>query len=186
MRAILAAAAILAASLAPAAELEGVTLADQLDLAGKPLVLNGLGLREATVLMVNVYVAGLYLESRTSDPAAIVAPDRAKKLVMSFVRSVGREKLVEAWNEGMEKNAGDKKDAVAEGFQRLCGAMVDVKKGDVIALAYVPGTGTTVTVKGRDAATIPGDEFQRVLFSIWVGPSPPNAGLRDGLLGLSR
>lgn len=176
-------AALLAGS-AVAGELAGVTLPDQATVAGKTLVLNGLGLREATAFMVDVYVAGLYLEAKSSDTSTIVEAGRTKQLVMKFVRSVGKEKLAEAWTEGFQKNAGDQASAVADGLAKLNAAMADVKKGDVVALTYVPDTGTTVTVKGHDAVTIPGADFQRVLFSIWLGPDPPNVPLREGLLGL--
>jgi hypothetical protein len=175
--------ALLAAGPAAAAELAGVTLPDQATAGGKSLTLNGLGLREATVLMVDVYVAGLYVEEKTSDAAAILQPDRTKQVVMRFMRSVGKEKLAEAWTEGFQKNAGDKAAAVADGLATLNGAMADVKKGDIVSLTYVPESGTTVTVKGRDAAVISGEDFQRILFSIWLGSSPPNVGLREGLLG---
>lgn len=40
-----------------------------------------------------------------------------------------------------------------------------------------------MSVKGKDDVVIPGADFQRVLFSIWLGPSPPNVSLREGLLG---
>lgn len=169
-----------------AGQLAGVTLPDETEAGGKTLVLNGLGLREATLLMMDVYVAGLYLESKTSDASAILAPDRAKRLVLKFVRSVGREKLVEAWDEGLDKNGGEKREAVAGGFARLNAAMADVKKGDTLVLTFLPGEGTSVEVKGKPVATIEGDDFQSVLFSIWLGANPPNVGLRDGLLGLDR
>jgi hypothetical protein len=176
-------AVLLAAPAAAAGQLAGVTLPDRVTVAGKELVLNGLGLREATVLMVDVYVAGLYLETPTSDPATILKPERAKQLVMRFVRSVGKEKLSEAWTEGFNKNAGDKRAACASGLAELNAAMSDVKKEDLVALTYVPGTGVTVTVKGKDAAVIPGADFQQVLYSIWLGAYPPNIPLREGLLG---
>ena len=184
-KAAIACVALLACGFAAAGELAGVTLPDQATVGDKSLVLNGLGLREATAFIVDVYVAGLYLESKSSEPAAILQPDQTKQLVMKFVRSVGKEKLAEAWTEGFEKNAGDKATAVADGLAQLNAAMQDVKKTDVVALTYVPGTGTTVTVKGTDATTIPGEAFQRVLFSIWLGPKPPNVALREGLLGHS-
>lgn len=168
---------------ANAATLAGATLPDHATVAGRTLVLNGLGLREATALMVDVYVAGLYLPSKTSDPAAILTADVEKRLVMSFVRALGKQRLVEAWTEGFEKNQGGKKAAVAPGLAALNAAMADVKKGESIVLTFTPGAGTVVTVKGADVATIPGDDFQGVLFAIWLGPTPPNAGLRDGLLG---
>ena len=173
---------LLAAGEARAAQLAGVELPDVSSVGDQHLVLNGLGLREATILMVDVYVAGLYVRSKTTEPAAILAPSAPKKLVMKFVRSVGKEKLVEAWTEGFKKNAQDKAAAVAPGLAQLNAAMVDVKKGDVIALSFDPGAGTVVTVKDRDV-TIPGDDFATVLFSIWLGPDPPNVGLREGLLG---
>jgi hypothetical protein len=174
---------VLLAGPADAAELAGVILPDHATVAGRDLILNGVGVREATILMVDVYVAGLYLESKTSDPEAILAADRTKRLEMHFVRSVGREKLAEAWTEGFEKNAGASAAAVAPGLAKLNAAMADVKTGDVLALSYAPGAGVTVTVRGNDLALIPGDDFQRVLFSIWLGTQPPNARLREGLLG---
>jgi hypothetical protein len=184
MRRLAAAIALfLAVAPAAAAQLAGVTLPDEATVGDKHLVLNGLGLREATVLMVDVYVAGLYVESKTSNPDAILAPAAAKELVMKFVRSVGKEKLADAWTEGFQKNAHDKDGVVADGLAKLNASMTDVKKGDVISLAYLPATGTTVTVKGHDAATIPGPEFAQVLFAIWLGPDPPNLPLREGLLG---
>ena len=57
------------ATAANAASLAGVTLPDSQQVAGKNLVLNGLGLRSK--MMVKVYVAGLYLEQKSSDPNAI-------------------------------------------------------------------------------------------------------------------
>jgi hypothetical protein len=182
----LCAVSLLVGAAALAGQLAGVSLPDQTEAAGKTLVLNGLGLREATLMMVDVYVAGLYLESKTSDAEAILGADRAKRLVLTFVRSVGREKLVEAWSEGLEKNAGEKRATVADGFARMNAAMTDVKKGDTVVLTYLPGQGTTVEVRGKASPPIEGDDFQAVLFSIWLGSQPPNVGLRDGLLGVER
>ena len=168
---------------AAAGKLAGVTLPDQVSVGDRTLVLNGLGLREATVLMVDVYVAGLYVESKSADAGTILSDGQAKQLVMRFVRSVGKENLAEAWTEGFDKNAGDKRAALASDLAKLNATMVDVKKEDVLSMTYVPGSGVTVSVKGTDVAVIPGSDFQRVLFSIWLGAEPPNVALREGLLG---
>jgi hypothetical protein len=175
--------ALALATPAHAGTLEGVTLPDEASAGGKTLVLNGLGLREATILKVNVYVAGLYLPAKSSDAEAILKPELPKQIVMKFVRNVGKEKLAEAWSEGFTKNAPGTGGAVSAGLERLNAAMADVKSDDTIVLTYLPESGTNVVVKGKDAATIPGGDFARVLFSIWLGPNPPNIGLRDGLLG---
>ena len=89
----------------PAGELAGVTLPDRISVDSRTLVLNGMGLREATFLKVDVYVAGLYLEKTSSDAEEIIRSDQAKRLVMKFVRAVGRKDLVKAWNEGFDKAA---------------------------------------------------------------------------------
>ncbi|HEY1965075.1 MAG TPA: chalcone isomerase family protein, partial [Acidobacteriaceae bacterium] len=65
-----------------AATLAGVTLPDTAQVGGKTLVLNGLGLR--TKMMVKVYVAGLYLEQKSSDPNAIIKADAPKQIIMKF------------------------------------------------------------------------------------------------------
>src|SRR3954447_26070193 len=71
-----------------AADKAGVHLADTLHVRDQDLVLNGLGLREATVFKVDVYVAGLYVTQKTSDPAAILQPDKAKAMHLVFVHDV--------------------------------------------------------------------------------------------------
>lgn len=168
---------------AGASELSGVSFPDQVVVEGRTLVLNGMGLREATVLMVDVYVAGLYLETKSTDPAVILRVDQPKRIVLKFVRSIGKEKLVETWTEGFDRNAGDRRTALAPELAALNAAMTDVKKDDAITLTYLPDRGVGVAVGGKEAAVIPGDEFQRVLFSIWLGAKPPNVSLREGLLG---
>jgi len=48
-------------SITQAADLDGVTLPDTMQLDGSELVLNGMGTRKATMFKVKVYVMGLYL-----------------------------------------------------------------------------------------------------------------------------
>ena len=87
------------ASGASAGMLQGVTLPDTATVAGKRLVLNGMGMRQATFLKVDVYVAGLYLEQPSSDPGLILQSKQTKQIVLKFVRDVGRGDIVKAWNE---------------------------------------------------------------------------------------
>jgi hypothetical protein len=63
-----------------AAELAGASFPDQATVGGRAVVLNGLGLRTATMLKVKVYVIGLYLENKSSDPQAIIASSDNKRI----------------------------------------------------------------------------------------------------------
>ena len=53
--------AALGAGVAQGKECKGVTFPEQARVDGTTLTLNGLGLRQATMLKVNVYVAALYV-----------------------------------------------------------------------------------------------------------------------------
>src|SRR5262245_41409168 len=110
-----------------AGELAGVRLPDQMTVEGRTLTLNGMGLREATILKVRVYVAGLYLVARSADASQIVASEEPKRLVLDFVRDVGRGSLVDAWNEGFAKSAGAGLTALQPRVATLNGWMSDMK-----------------------------------------------------------
>lgn len=175
------------AACAPAAtvgaELAGVAMPDEVVVDGLTLHLNGLGLREATFLKVDVYVAGLYLEQPSSDAETILASTGAKRLVMEFVRKVKRADIVAAWNEGFAKNSGDRLPAVQPGLDRLNAWMPDFRKGDVLTLSYLEDRGVEVAINDEALGWIEGPEFARGLWAIWLGPEPPNPGLKQGLLG---
>ena len=83
--------------------LAGVTLPDSAQVGGKNLVLNGLGLR--TKIIVKVYVAGLYLEQKSSDPNSVVKSDTPKRIVMKFVHGASKSQMADAFNECVRDNA---------------------------------------------------------------------------------
>jgi hypothetical protein len=161
----------------------GVTMPDTIEVAGKHLVLNGMGLREATWLKIDVYVAGLYVENVSSDPAKLVAANEVKRLVLRFVRDVDRDDIVEAWSDGFKHNATVKVATLKPLIDRLNGWMGDFEDGNTLTFTYVPGTGVQVDFGAARKGTIPGDDFARSLFSIWLGPNPPTGALKEGLLG---
>ena len=72
----------LASSSAFAKECKGVTFHDQVQSGGTTLVLNGLGLRQASAFKVSVYVAGLYVAQTSTDGNAILASNSRKELVL--------------------------------------------------------------------------------------------------------
>jgi hypothetical protein len=165
----------------PAATLAGVTLADTAQVGGTALTLNGLGLR--TKFSVKVYVVGLYLEQKSSDPSAVIKADTPKRIVMQFVRAVTKNQMTDAFDESFNDNTPDAKKAMKADIDRLLGAFDPIKEGDQMVFTYVPGTGTTLAINGKDKLTIAGAAFGQMFFSVWLGPKPPNAGLKKGILG---
>ncbi len=173
---------ILAAGAYPM-ERDGVSFPDRITVNGDNLALNGLGTREATIFKVNVYVAALYLETPGRDGETIARAEETKRLILHFVRKVGEPDITSAWREGFEKNAGDELAAYEERIETLNSWMTRMTDGDRLTFTYLPGAGLEVSVKGAIKGTIEGSDFAAVFFSIWLGDSPPNRGLREGLLG---
>jgi len=164
-----------------ASTLAGVTLPDTVQVGGRTLVLNGLGLRKKFV--VKVYVAGLYLEQKSSDPGAILKAEASKQIVMHFVRSVSKNQMVDAFDESFENNAPDARKTMKAEIDQFLGALESVNDGEQVVLTYVPNAGTTVAINGKERLTIAAPAFAPVLFSVWLGPRPPNPDVKKGLLG---
>ena len=180
---VLAAAALAAFPGRPAAakELAGVNMPDSLSVGGKTLKLNGVGLRKKAIF--KVYVGGLYLETPSKDAAAILASDEAKAVRMTFLRDVDKKKLTDAFAEGFEANAKEKAAAQKAAIAKLYALIPDVKDGETLSLAYVPGAGTTVSHGDKVLGVIEGKEFAEALFALWLGPKPPSEDLKKGMLG---
>jgi hypothetical protein len=184
-RLIVALALMLSSSLAFARDVAGVALSETVTLGAKPeLVLNGAGIRSK--FFIKVYVGALYLPARTRDPGTVLRHTGPVSMHMHFLHSeVSKEKLVKAWNEGFDTNLD------AAGRARL-GARIarfnelfrTARKGDVIRLDYLPGSGTTVTINNESRGVIEGEDFMQAWLRIWLGKHPADADLKQGLLGL--
>ena len=175
---------LLAAAISVAgASLSGITLPDTVDVAGKKLVLNGMGLRKK--MMFSVYVGGLYIENKSADAGAILQADAPKRVLMQFMRSVSKDQMVEAYTEAFQNNAPDILKTQKADVDKLMAAFEPLNEGEQISFTYVPGTGTTFASKGKDKLTIPGLPFAKAMFSAWLGPKPPTDALKKGMLGES-
>ena len=138
-------------------ECQGVNFPEQVQIDGGTLKLNGLGLRQATFLKVNVYVAALYVANVSSDPQALLGSNTPKELILHFLHNASDDDL-KSW-------------------------MADMKSGQRLTFIHKPGAGVQVDVHGTVKGLIKGDDFATAFLSIWLGPHPPNPNLKSGLLG---
>lgn len=164
-----------------AATLAGVTLPDTAQVGSASLVLNGIGLRSE--FMVKVYVAGLYLEQKSSDASAIIKAQTPKRIVMQFVHSASKSQMTKAFTQSFIDNTPEAMKTMKPDIDRFLGALDAAKVGDQMSFTYVPGTGTTFAINGQDKLTIAGPAFGQVIFSVWLGPKPPTAQVKKGMLG---
>lgn len=167
---------------APGAEISGVRLPEQVTLQGKTLKLNGTGLRQATILKINVYAAGLYLEKSSGDGEAIANSDQTKSIEMVFMRDVSAKQMADAFQEGFDKNCVAGCAELKPDISKLQGLMKDLKKGDSMAFHFLADS-VEVLIRGQKAGSIGDKAFSLQLIRCWIGKNPPNAGLKEGFLG---
>jgi hypothetical protein len=168
---------------AAAAEVAGVKFADTVRVAQATLELKGAGLRKR--FFFEVYAIGLYVPDAKADP---LAQSGAKRVAMHMLRDVGAERFTEALVDGMRRNLDETAmRALEPRIAHLSAIMAEVKeakKGMAIALDWVPGAGTRVTIDGVPAgAPIEGEDFYRALLGIWLGERPVQDDLKRALLG---
>lgn len=176
---------------AQAVRYEGQDFPDTVQLGGKPLVLNGTGKRQ--VAIYPLYLAALYLPQKATAPDAIYAEDGPKRLemriVIPLVKDVSTQEFVKAINKGVSRNNTDaERAALADRVAQFNAAISDVgrvKKGDVLAIDYLPAQGGTVlSVNGKVwGKPIEGQDFYAAFLKVFIGDHNSDARLRAGLLG---
>lgn len=167
-----------------AKDIEGVVIEEQLvSESGATLHLNGAAVRKK--LFFKIYIAALYLANPSAEASSVIADDGGKRIVMHFLYDeVGKDKLVEGWNEGFAANQTAEELDLLQPRIDTFNAMFDedMVAGDVIVFDYLPDTGTRVTIKGNVKGVIEGKDFNDALLAIWLGDKPVGSDLKKGLL----
>ena len=168
-----------------ALDVAGVRFADQVQVGGKPLVLNGAGVRHKAVF--KVYAAGLYAPQKTSSPEELLSTASPKRLSVTMLRDIEASELGKLFARGMEDNmergAGSR---LVPGIMRMSEVFSQHKRlreGDRFQIDWVPGTGTVLTIKGEATEPFREPEFFQTLMRIWLGSKPADWQLKDALLG---
>ncbi|WP_338846474.1 chalcone isomerase family protein [Massilia sp. W12] len=174
---------------AAAVEVAGVKLDDSAKVANKDLKLNGAGVRVKAIF--KVYVAGLYLPEKKSTVADILSMDGPRRITLVMLRDVSSDDFGQSFITGLNNNA-DKAEKTkiinqtmkfGEMFQQI----PSIKKGDVLTLDWVPGSGTQSTLNGKKIGEVlPDIAFYNAVLKIWLGDNPADSSLKPQLLGSSK
>ena len=169
-----------------AAEVAGVRLDDKVSVGAQELVLNGAGLRTRAIF--KVYVGALYLAEKKSAPAEVLALKGAKRVSMTLLRDLSAEQISEALADGIRNNhTAAEMEALKARVEELLTVIKmigDARTGSLIALDFVPESGTRLSLNGAAKGhAIAGEDFYRALLRVWLGERPADADLKKGMLG---
>lgn len=163
-----------------AKEREGVLAPPTIQVEGRTLNLMGMGLRKK--LWFKVYLASFYLEKPTEDAAQAIGSDQIKRVQMNMLRDLERGKIVEAVQEGFQRNSGPQMPALQERLDRFLRAVPDLKGGQTIVITYFPERGTVIKAGEGDEVVLQGKDFADALFSVWLGKEPVDGELKQEML----
>ncbi len=171
---------------AQAVDLAGVKFEPQIMLGGQALQLNGAGIRYKAIF--KVYAAGLYLASKASTTDAVLAAPGAKRIHVVLLRTIDANEFGKILSAGIQNNATREEFIAAlPGIQRMGEASSQYKQlvaGDTLTVEWLPGTGTTLYVKGKpEVGPYKEPAFFNAMAKIWLGKSPADHLLKEALLG---
>jgi hypothetical protein len=172
-------------SSATAATLVGMTLPDSYVVGGRPLVLNGIGLRTLTIFRIRAYVAALYLPLPSHDARAILASREPKVLILKFIRAASKERVEKQYRAGEATNCGSGECAPSDrsDFERLVAAAPAVKPGDTSTYIFTT-RGVRVLANDQVIGDFADHDLAYQLLAGFLGEHPPSPELRRQLLGL--
>jgi hypothetical protein len=182
---------VLALHVAPhagAATLEGQRFDDRITLDGKPLVLNGLGLRG--VAWLKAFVAGLYVTTPSKDGAQIVAQTGPKRLRLRIMIGASAHELTKSLQGRIRDHEPEALQQKLSPRMNQLGALMDglgdLNAGDSVDLDWLPGRGTQLSRNGQPVgAPVAGEDLYGAVLRIFVGDHPVDRRLKAGLLAAS-
>lgn len=164
-------------------QIEGIDFTINQDINGTKTILNGGGLREKYGFM-DLYVGGLYLNSKSSDANQIIMSDENMGIRMVIVSGlVTRERFIEALEEGFENTTtGKSSPSDIEKFKKFLSD--EFVEGDEIVLNYHKGESVYLYKNDKERGTFNGLAFKQALFGIWLGDKPADESLKNDMLSL--
>lgn len=169
-----------------ATDVGGVELEDSTQVAGKDLKLNGGGI--SMRLVFKVYAMGLYLLDRRKTPEDVLSSEGPRRLMIAMLRDVSSDEFDDAVMRFLSNGEHPAKARIAAQMLQLGKAIAaqpkGLRKGDLLTLDWVPGTGTVVELN-RKPLTEPLRDiaFYNALLNIWLGDKPADPLLKTRLLG---
>jgi len=168
-------------------DVDGVIVPRTIDFQSKKLDLNGFGTRSK--MFVEVYVQALYLSKLSQDPTEIIESDTEMGIRIQITSSmVSSGKLTKNLYKGLERSTGGDLEKFQSQIEILKTLLSDkIVEKDVFNLIYNPIDTSIWLYKNNELkGKIPGFDFKKAFFGIWLSNNPVDEDLKNELLGITK
>ncbi len=167
-------------------EVDGVIIPRTIEFEGKNLQLNGFGTRSK--LWTEVYIQALYVSTLSDNAEDITNSDTNMGIRLQITSSlVTSKKLSKSLHKGIVKSIGEENIPKFKTQLDLLEKLLnreDTQNGDNFNLIYTPlDRSIWVYKNNRLEGKIPGFDFKKAFFGIWLGTNPVDLELKNSLLG---
>jgi len=155
----------------------------EVEYKGVKLTLNGHGTRIR--FFMKAYEGSLYLESKSNNAEEIINDDVPMSIRMDVISSlVTPDAMRTALNEGLEKSTGNNTNPIIKEINQLNSSLnSEVGAGDFYEFIYLPNSGTHVLKNSESVDVIPGIEFKKAFFGIFLSNNPIQKSMKKAMLG---
>ena len=164
-----------------ATTVDSINFDDKVNVAGKDLIVNGVGIRKATFLKFKVYYGALYLSVKSTNAGTFLETSDPKQIIMHFVRNVDAKDIKKTYLEAFEGSNKQTFRAMLPTLEAFNANLRDIKKGERMIITFLPD-GVILNFVGKISAKIGDAQFSKALLNIWF-INPLDEGLMKGLLG---
>ena len=147
------------------------------------LVLNGQGTR--VIFFMKVYDGSLYLETKSSDAKEIVNNNLPMAVRIDVTSEmVTAEAMKKALSEGLKKSTNNNTENISDEIEQLSSSFNSaVSSSDFYEFIYIPDAGTHIIKNKELVDLIPGLEFKKAFFGIFLSENPIQNNLKKAMLG---
>ena len=147
------------------------------------LTLNGHGTR--VVFFMKVYEGSLYLENKNSDADEIINSNTPMALRIDVTSEmVSADAMKKALSEGLIKSTNNNTSHILDEIEQLSSSFnSDVASGDFYEFIFIPKIGTHVLKNNELVELIPGFDFKKAFFGIFLSKNPIQKNLKKAMLG---
>jgi len=166
---------------AEAIKVYDIDLPETASVSGETLHLNGYGLRKK--FFFKIYLGSLYTGQKATTTKQILSQPGPKLIRMDFIHSkVDREKIVDAFAEGFQKNSPQLV-GKPETKQFLALFKADFIEGDRVDLTIAADGSVSARHNDRELGSISSPELGQGVLLIYLGKKPADEDLKEGMLG---
>ena len=154
-----------------------------IEFEGSTLMLNGKGTR--VVFFMKVYEGSLYLETKSSDADEIINNSSPMALRIDVTSEmVTADAMKKALSDGLEKSTNNNTGPILNEIEQLSSSFNStVTSGDFYEFIYIPEIGTHVLKNNELVELIPGFDFKKAFFGIFLSKNPIQKNLKKAMLG---